>query len=302
MRKILVTGSNGLVGQKLVEILSRDNNIEIIASSKNPDRNPGNTFYKFELLDITDKASIEYLFSKHQPEIVINCAAITQADYCEENKTECWNTNVEAVKYLCDASNKYSTKLIHLSSDFVFNGIRGYYKEEDSPDPVSFYGLSKWEAEKTVMEYANKWSIVRTILVYGVLKNPSRSNLLLWVIKNLSEKKQINVVTDQYRMPTLAEDLANAIKNIAMGEMVGLFHISGNEQMSIYEIACRTADFFKLYSGLIKPIQSIELNEKAKRPPKTGFCLDKSYRELCFRPASFNEGLQLIKKQINFIN
>ncbi|MFH2143425.1 MAG: SDR family oxidoreductase [Bacteroidota bacterium] len=298
MQTILVTGSNGLVGQKLIYEFNKISEVKLIATSKSYNKINELSGFEFELLDITRKSELEYIVSKYQPDTIINTAAITQVDYCEQNKTECWQINVEAVKNLCEIANKFNTHLIQFSSDFVFDGIKGNYSEEDATNPVSFYGLSKQEAEKTIMEQSDKWTIIRTILVYGVLENMVRSNFVLWVIKNLSDNKKINIVNDQYRMPTLAEDIAIACKEIALKGKEHIYHISGKEFMSIYEIACKIAVFFNLDKNLIIPVSSVQLNEKGKRPPKTGFELTKSYNELFYRPRSFNEGLKLIKKQL----
>jgi len=168
MKKILVTGSNGLLGQKIIELLTGLKSVGTIATSLNVDRIVDVKGYDFELLDLTNHVETSYIIRIHNPDIIINTAAMTQVDKCEEQKAECWKINVEALKNLVKCSNDVKAHLIHLSSDFVFDGTGGQYTENDIPNPLSYYGLSKWEGEKIIKDRADKWTIVRTILVYGV--------------------------------------------------------------------------------------------------------------------------------------
>ena len=297
MQTILVTGSNGLLGQKLVEQLLQTPNIRLIATSKNHNRLVDSENTTFELLDITNKTELDYIIKRYKPDTIINAAAITNVDFCEDNKAESWQVNVEALNYLSQISNELNIHLIHISSDFIFDGLTGNYSEDDAPNPVSYYGLTKLEGEKIVQSNVNKWTIIRTVLVYGLTKNRSRSNIVLWVKKSLENNTPINVVDDQFRTPTLVEDLAQACVYAAIKEKEGIYHVSGKDFMSIYEIAIATADFFGLDKSLISKISSIDLNQKAKRPPRTGFNINKAITELDYQPHSFIEGLQIIKDQ-----
>ncbi|MCK4661273.1 MAG: SDR family oxidoreductase [Bacteroidales bacterium] len=299
MKKILITGSNGLLGQKLVALISENKNYQLIATSKsfNKIKNEGN--YIFELMDITNYSEVNYILQNYYPDVVINTAAITNVDQCEENKTECWQVNVEAVKNLVEVSNKIKSHFIHLSTDFVFDGVKGLYKENDIPAPVSYYGYSKYEAEKIVQNCSDKWSIIRTVLVYGITNDMSRSNIVLWVKNSLENGKKIRVVDDQYRTPTLAEDLAKACFEVAKRNKEGIFHVSGTDYLSIIEIAYIIAEYFNLDKSLISPVASIELSQKGRRPCKTGFDIQKAIRELDFQPLSFKNGLSFIEEQLS---
>ncbi len=297
MQTILVTGSNGLLGQKLVCQLSERQDIKLIATSKSVNKLTDINNITFELLDITNKTEIEYIVKRYKPDTIINAAAITNVNFCEENKPECWQVNVEALKYLTQVSNELNIHLIHISTDFIFDGLTGNYSEDDVPNPVSYYGLSKLEGEKIVQSNANKWTIIRTVLVYGLTQSRSRSNIVLWVKQSLENNKQINVVNDQFRTPTLVEDLSWACINAAIKEKEGIYHVSGKDFLSIYDIANTTADLFDLDKSLISPISSISLNQKAKRPPRTGFNINKAINELDYHPHSFIEGLQIVKEQ-----
>lgn len=300
--KILITGSNGLLGQKLVKLLANKEGINLLATSTGENRIKAITGFDYISLDITNKLQVEQVFNQFKPNVVINTAAMTNVDACEDKKEECWNLNVNAVKNLIEASEKHQTHLIHLSTDFIFDGKDGPYKEEDKPNPLSYYGESKYEAEKLVQQANTKWSIVRTIIVYGVVEDMSRSNIVLWAKQALEKGNPLTIVNDQFRMPTLAEDLAYACWLIAEKSATGIYHICGKDFMSILELVNRVADFYGYDKSIISPIASASLNQAAKRPPKTGFVLDKSYKELGYSPCSFEEGLGIVTEQLKAQN
>ena len=297
-KKILVTGSNGLLGQKLLDNLRNRPEVYLVASSKGPDRYPYPGFYQYINLDITDKLAVNMVIETFKPDTIIHTAAMTNVDACENEKEACWDLNVHALDYIIEASEKTGTHIIHLSTDFVFDGQDGPYTEEDKPAPLSYYGLSKEVSEKHLSLYGHKWTIIRTIIVYGIVKDMSRTNIVLWAKKALSENKEITVVDDQFRSPTLAEDLAEACLSAAMKEKTGIYHVSGKNFMSIIELVEQVADHYKLDKTLIKPIKSASLNQAAKRPPRTGFILDKAYKELDYAPHSFLEGMQILDLQL----
>lgn len=298
MKKILITGSNGLLGQKLVHKLKNHSNFQLVATSIGENRIKDKNGYVYESMNIANRTEVLKLIEKHQPEVIINTAAMTNVDACEENQEKCWELNVSAVKYLIEAAQISNSHLIHLSTDFVFDGEAGPYKETDQPNPLSYYGKSKLASEKLLEESKIKWSIVRTIIVYGIVEDMSRSNIVLWAKAALEKKQKLTIVNDQFRSPTLAEDLADACILIAEKGKKGIFHISGKDFMSIVELVKRVAKHYKLDDSLIEEISSKSLNQAAKRPPKTGFILDKAYRELNYQPHSFEEGMQLLDQQL----
>lgn len=303
MKKILVTGTNGLLGQKLVYALAGRNDVKLIATSKGENRVVMKEGYVYEPMDIADRASVEAIFKQYQPNVVINTAAMTNVDACEKDRDQCWLLNVTAVKYMVEAleelqTDDYKPHFIHLSTDFIFDGENGPYSEHDEPNPVSFYGMSKFEAEKIVQASGLKWAILRTIIVYGIADNMSRSNIVLWAKEALSKGQQINVVDDQFRSPTLAEDLAQGCILAAMKGAEGIYNISGKDIMSILELVYRVADFFGLDKTLVTPIKSSSLNQPARRPPRTGFVLDKAVKDLGYAPHSFEEGLKILEEQL----
>lgn len=296
--KILITGSNGLLGQKLVKLLASKEGIELLATSKGANRISSQEGYVYQSLDITNQQEVNAVFDEFKPDAVINTAAMTNVDACESDKELCWDLNVNAVKYQIEASEKHQAHFIHLSTDFVFDGEAGPYREDAVPNPLSYYGLSKFEAEKMVQKANTKWSIVRTIIVYGVVEDMSRSNIVLWAKEALEKGNPLTIVDDQFRSPTLAEDLAMACWLIAEKQATGIYHISGKDIMSIIELVNRVADFYGLDKSIVSPIKSASLNQAAKRPPKTGFILDKAYQDLGYSPCTFEEGLAIVTEQL----
>ncbi len=272
--------------------------IRIIATSKGVNRTSQKEGYIYNELDVTDEVEIRKIFTQYKPDAVINTAAMTNVDACETERETCDKMNIESVEFLCRICEEFNTHLVHISTDFVFDGVKGPYSELDKPNPLHYYAKSKLEGEKRVENCKAPWTIIRTILIYGVVDDLNRSNIILWVKNSLSQKKVIRVVTDQFRAPTLAEDLAEACVQAVMRGVTGMFHVSGEEIMPIIEIANRTADFFNLDKSYIVPVSSDELKQPAKRPLKTGFILDKARKELDFKPHSLKEGLAIVAEQL----
>ena len=296
--KILVTGSNGLLGQKLVQLLAEKDNIQLLATSKGENRVKSKEGYQYQSLDITNKEEVLTVVSVFQPDAIINTAAMTNVDACESDKELCWDLNVNAVKYFIEAAGLNDSHFIHLSTDFVFDGEAGPYKEDDQPKPLSYYGESKYQAEKLLQASTIKWSIARTIIVYGIVDDMSRSNIVLWAKDALEKGNPLNIVDDQFRSPTLAEDLAMGCYLIAVKKAEGIYHLSGKDVMSILDLVYRVADFYGLDKSVIAPIKSGSLNQAAKRPSKTGFILDKAINNLGYNPVSFEEGMTELTRQL----
>jgi dTDP-4-dehydrorhamnose reductase len=297
-KKVLITGSNGLLGQKLVQLLSEDDHYEVHASGRGANRAPSNEGYEYHQLDITNKSEVDKVAGSIKPAFIIHTAAMTNVDQCETEKENCWKQNVDAVQYISEAAAKNKSFLIHLSTDFIFDGKDGPYDETAIAKPLSYYGESKLAAEKIVQKSKIHWAIVRTVLVYGLVHDMSRSNIILWVKKNLEEGKIINVVNDQFRTPTLAEDLAMGCYLVIKNETTGIFNISGKNMLTPYDMAMQTAEYFKLDKKFIVKTDSTKFTQPAVRPMRTGFVIDKAVEELGYNPHSFEEGIQLLAEQL----
>ena len=298
MIKVVVTGSNGLLGQSLLNLLLNEKeNYQVFGFSRGNNRS-GRTDFKYISIDITQEKELKTELLKIRPDFIINTAAMTQVDDCETNKKECDILNIDVVKWLKEVAEEINSHIIHISTDFIFDGKKGYYKEDDEPNPLSYYGLSKLKSEEILINSTINFTILRTILVFGKVYDMSRSNIVLWVKQMLENKKEVTIVDDQYRMPTYAEDLALACKLALDKKAKGIYHISSNQLLSIYEIAKQIAQVFELDENLIIPISTSTLNQTAPRPEKTGFDLTKTRSVLGFYPKSFKEDLQRFKESI----
>jgi dTDP-4-dehydrorhamnose reductase len=305
MRKILITGSNGLLGQKLVYKLKDKTDVRCIATARGANRLVNTSGYEYAELDITNFDNVSSVFTHFMPDVVINTAAMTNVDACETDKENCWLMNTTAVQHqvtvletLSKQHPNYKQHFIHLSTEFIFDGTHGPLDENEKPNPLSYYAESKLAAEKIVQASTLHWAMARTVLVYGIVDNMSRSNIVLWVKQNLEQGKVINVVDDQFRTPTLAEDLADGCILIAEKKAQGIYNISGKDFLSILELAHLVADYYKLDKSLIKPSKSADIKQPAKRPPITGFIIDKAKKELGYNPHSFTEGIQFLEEQL----
>ena len=292
--RILITGANGLLGQKLVHLLM-ENNVSFLATSRGPCRIAKDIPYQD--LDITDREQVNACLKQYQPTTIIHTAALTQVDMCEKERVKCWELNVEAVGHLIEACPSPDLHFLHLSTDFIFDGKKGPYQEQDAAGPVNYYGESKLASEKRIMDSPLKWSIIRTVLVYGANPHMTRSNIVLWVKQSLEAGKEIQVVDDQFRTPTLAEDLAMGCWLCAQQQATGVFHISGKDLLTPYDMAQLTAKQFSLNKKLIKRTNSKKFKQPAARPLKTGFVIDKARKVLGFEPHSFEQGLAVIAAQ-----
>lgn len=293
----MVTGSNGLLGQKLIHTLVDRADVELIATARGQNRLQAQAGYTYFPLDVCDQSQVLELCLAEKPDVIIHTAAMTQVDDCEDQQEACWTLNVSAVDYLVQACDAINAHLVHLSTDFIFDGAAGPYDELAAANPLSFYGKSKLAAEKLLLDSSISYSIIRTVLVYGVAEDMSRSNIVLWAKSALEKGQPLRIVSDQFRTPTLAEDLATGCILAATNRAQGIFNISGKDQMSVLELVKRVAAYFDLPTDQISEVSTDELNQKARRPKITGFVLDKARRELGYEPHSFEEGIALVMSQ-----
>ena len=290
--RILITGANGLLGQALVARMSRFPEYDVLATGRDdaPRYEGGSCGYA--PLDITDPEAVHSIFQDFAPNVVINCAAMTEVDRCEANKEACWAVNVRAVETLAEACKALGARLIQVSTDFVFDGEDGPYREDARPDPVNYYGRSKLAAENVAREAGmSKWAIVRTVLVYGTGHHLSRSNIALWLIEQLANGESVHIVTDQWRTPTYVDDLATGIERLVHFEKTGVYHLSGRELLTVHDFAQTIADVFGFDDSLIHPVTSDYFDGAAPRPARTGFIILKAETELDYKPRPLREAL-----------
>jgi dTDP-4-dehydrorhamnose reductase len=299
-KKILITGANGLLGQKLIKQILPNKDLFAIATSKSDCRLPADwADFAFEQMDVCDTAQVDEVMRAHQPDVVIHAASMTDVDRCEVNHDECYRQNVIGTRNVLSACEKYGSHFIFISTDFIFDGKNGPYDETASSNPINYYGRSKEQAEAITRSSRAIWTIVRTNLVYGMAHDLSRSNLVLWVKHALELGKEIHLVDDQIRTPTLAEDLAIGCLLIAKKKATGIFNISGKDLLTPYDMAILTARYFDLDEEKILKTDSRHFSQVAPRPLRTGLLIDKAIQYLDYDPKTFEEGIGILTKQFN---
>ncbi len=289
--KVLITGANGFLGYYLTKQLLGEY-YEVIATGKGKNRLPfyEGKHFKYVAMDFTDPFAVHDVFEKHKPDMVVHTGAMSKPDDCEQNQWQAYLTNVEGTITLLLNAGEQKSFFVFISTDFIFDGVNGMYSEDDNPGPVNFYGKTKLEAEDAVKEYEYDWTIVRTVLVYGK-PAAGRGNILSVVKEKLEKGEEYSVFDDQVRTPTYVGDLASGIVSVLEKRATGIYHLSGMDVFTPYEMACKTADYLGLNKSLIKKVTATEIIQAAKRPVKTGFIIAKARKELGYAPISFEEGL-----------
>jgi len=246
----------------------------------------------YDTLDVSNKNNCEHIFAKYIPDVIVNTAAITNVDYCEDNKNRCLEVNAKSINHFIPFCKQNNVKLIHISTDFLFDGISGPYSEEEKYNPINYYGYSKMMAEENILNSKiSNFSIIRTCLVYGEKKDSD--NILMWVRRKLYAGEKLNIVDDQYRTPTFVDDLSQSIYKIIKKDIKGVYNISGGEFLSIFEFVCNIAK--GLNQSLICKSRSEDINQKAKRPIKSGLLIDKAKKDFGFSPTQIKNSLNTIK-------
>lgn len=297
MKKILIIGANGFTGRQILNDLSVHAQYKVTGCSLHPDISPNDAGkYRFIETDIRNEADIKRLFEEVQPDVVINCSALSVPDYCETHHEEAYLTNVTAVSQLAVFCEEYKSRFIHLSTDFVFDGKINedaglLYTEEDIPAPVNYYGNTKWKGEEKVAETCSSYAIVRVAIVYGRALPGQHGNIVQLVMNRLKAGQEIRVVSDQWRTPTYVGDVSDGVQRLIAHTTNGIFHICGDECMSIAEIAYQVADYMGLDHSFIHPVTTEEMNETTPRPRFSGMSIDKARTMLGYEPQKLKEVL-----------
>lgn len=292
MAHVLITGIDGLVGQRLAgELLA--NGHSVVGVGRGACRlQQVSSGFRYYAADLNDPFAVETVMSKEKPALVVHGAAMTQVDDCERMPREAHQINVEATARLLLDAEAQGAFFILLSTDFVFDGEKGLYVEEDTLHPLSWYGQTKMEAEAIVETAEVPWAIIRTCLVYGQAAAGGRQNIYSWIRSSLAAGKPIQVVDDQWRTPTWVRDLAVGIRLVLEGRAEGIWHLSGEELLTPYQMAVAIADTHLLDAGLIESVTADNFSQPGKRPVKTGFEIRKAKKDLGFAPGSFLQNLQ----------
>ena len=295
MKKILITGANGFTGRRMLMRYANCDAYQLIGCSLRPDLYPSDG-YQFMQLDITDKNAVRAAIDIVRPDVIINCAALSVPDYCEQHHDEAYLLNVKAVEHLAESCETFQSRLIQLSTDFVFDGkTNRLYTESDQPAPVNYYGESKFLGEQAAAFHCANATVVRVVVVYGQPLAGQHGNIIGLVKQRLSLGQPVRVVSDQFRTPTRVDDVADGVKLLIDNPLNGLFHIAGAEYLSIAEMAFRTADYFGLDKQLIQPVTTAEMQESTPRPQYSGLSIEKAVNELGYAPNTFESGLVMYK-------
>jgi len=296
--RVLVVGSNGLLGQKVAELFLRASASAVSCASI--EAAPVRTLHSVQYLtlDVTSRKDVRRVVAQCEPEVIINCAAMTNVDACERERELAWKINVGGVEHLVEAAQRYRSKIVHISSDYVFDGTRGPYAEGDRPEPINYYGKTKLASENVLRTSALPWVVIRTMVLYGYAE-AVRPSFPLWVIEQLTRGGTLKIVDDQLGNPTLVDDLAFGVMKTVELEKQGLYHIAGRDILSRYEFARIVARVFGFPSEGIVPVKTADIAQQATRPLRSGLVTLKAEVELGIRPATAEEGLLVLKSQLS---
>jgi dTDP-4-dehydrorhamnose reductase len=294
--RIFVTGANGMVGQRAVEFYSGMNKIELLACSI--EENSFSNITEYISCDISNREKIKKIIYDFCPDYIINTAAFTNVDLSEKQREETWKANVKGVEFITEAARVIDAHVIHISSDYIFDGKEGPYDENAIPNPLGYYGRTKLASENVLKIGGVIYTIVRTNVLYGFALN-SRPDFVRWLVSELRIGNNVNIVDDQINNPTFIEDLVQGINKIIEFKKHGIYNIGGKEFLSRYNFAKIIAGFFNLSENLIIPIKTKELNQGAKRPLNSGLITLRAETELGYKPHTINESLAVMKRELD---
>lgn len=297
MKRVLITGSNGLLGQKLVELLSNSPNYLLLLTSRQSASVFTSDQLQYRQLDTTRRSDVDAAVGEFEPEVIVNAAAMTNVDACETEREKAWRSNVTGVENLLHAAKLSGARLVHISTDYVFDGKNGPYSETDRPNPICYYGRTKLASENLVTTSGLPATVIRTMVLYGIARNV-KANFALWLLANLKAEKPVRVVDDQIGNPTIAEDLAYGILKVIELERLGLYHVAGPDLVSRYEFALALAKIFGFNKKLITPVKTATMKQPAARPLKSGLITLKAQTDLDIRLAGVEQGAIIFKNQV----
>ena len=288
MEKVRITGAAGLLGSKLVEAVSEGH--EVVPTHRTHRIHPDSI-----RMDIIDGSEVARVLTRVKPELVVHAAAETNVDKCEINRELAWSANAEGTRNIASVCGKVGVKLVYVSTDYVFDGEKGLYGEEDEANPVNYYGFTKLEGERFVKEFCKDFVIARTSVLYGW--QSGKLNFATWVVDSLENGKRISVVEDHYNSPTLADNLAEIILKTVRADATGMYHIAGSERISRYRFAIEIAEIFGLDPSLVTPVKMEDLKVwVAKRPRDSSLSVNKARHELKASPLDVREGLREMRR------
>ena len=298
MDRLLVIGSTGLVGSKLASMAANHG-----FESYNTQNTRKSPFPNSFQLDITDRHATLRVVREIQPKVIVNTAALTNVDYCETHQEEAESVNVGGTTNLAEAAQENNSRLVHTSTDSVFDGTHGHYSESDTPNPINHYAMTKLASEKVVSKLSN-YAIARPSVVYGwhsqvakVHAGSKTMNFAMFVLDKLERNETVRAIRDQYSSPTFADNLAEGLLRLAKSPENGIFHTAGRSCLSRYEFAIKLTEFFAYPSILVQPVFTREFLQEAVRPKNCCLRVEKAERILKMRFLTADEGIGEMRRQ-----
>jgi len=291
--KLLITGASGLYGSKLAQ-MALSKNYEVYSS----DIQELSVYGNFVKLDISGKAQVDEAFQTIKPDVVVHAATLTDVDKCELNKELAWKVNVEGTKNIVEAAKAKGSFLIYISTDYVFGGETGRYKETDAPNPINYYGVTKLKAEE-IVKTQKEYFIARPSVMYGSTPAAGKVNFALWIIENLRKGEHVKIVTDQWNTPTLNTNLAEMTLEVIARKLTGIYHLCGATRLSRFKFAEQIADVFSLDKSLIDKVLSSEFTLSAKRPMDSSLDTSKAQQTMQHKPLEMDMALKQLKFELS---
>ncbi len=286
--RVLIVGCKGLLGQNLLAYAPAE--VELCGISKSADPLNNSCLKAYRSVDVTVRADLERAIKDFNPDWIFNAAAMTHVDRCETEPQICAQLNRDSVEWMA-ASGK---PMVHISTDYVFDGEKGPYAEEDVTHPLSVYGQIKLESENIVLQYSSQSLVIRTMLLWGKQMG-DKTSFPDFVKNTLEQGKMVRCADDQWGHPTLVDDLAQGIWTLWKLKSVGLFHISGPDYVNRLQWAEAIAQFYGLPLTGLTSVKTSELGQPARRPLKSGLKIDKFVQATGLKPKTLQEQLQFVK-------
>ena len=283
--KVLVTGSSGLVGRQVVKDLSNTHQVFSCYNESKPE------YGDSVKMDLKNREMISSILTEKKPDIVIHLGAMTGVDLCEKEKTSASEINTKATEIIAKECSKLNSFLVYVSTDYVFDGNLGMYKEDDVTNPLGFYGKSKLEGEKVVQNFSTNWCIARTSTPFGL--HPTKKSFPMWVIENLQKQKQIDILIDQFTSPTYIPNLSRMLIEISERRITGIIHTAGASKISRYQMASMVSDKLNLDSTLLKQISINKMKWVAQRPKDSSLDVSRASSILNEKPQKIDQSLNL---------
>jgi len=288
--KFLVTGSAGLIGRQVVKDLSETHEVFSCYNKSKPEH--GNIIK----MDLLNHEMISNIMSEKKPDVVIHLGAMTAVDLCDTQQDNALKINSQATEILAKECSKINSFMVYVSTDYVFDGNTGMYEENDTTNPLGFYGKSKLLGEKSIQNFSSNWCIARTSTPFGL--HPTKKSFPIWVIENLQKQKQIDVLTDQFTSPTYVPSLSRMLIEISERHLTGIIHVAGASKISRYEMASLVSDKLGLDGKLLREISINDIKWEAQRPKDSSLNVSKAISTLNQKPQKIDHDVNLFIDEI----